>query len=157
MSLKWHWPFAKGYERWRNQTLIFATSLLTNNGDEGQNLSSLHTCKQFTHTLSVAYFAAPSMEGKHTQQCTSTSGRSWRHRSYTEGYPGGLREVHSVYCCCRGVQWRGRQSQVRYDNYQDWGRRYVLHTVCNDVTSEGNPHAFAIAVQTFVAWYNGVS
>ena len=88
------------------------------------------------------------MEGKYTQQYTSTSGWSRRHGTNSEGYPGGLREVHSVYCCCSGVQWRGRQSKVRYYNCQDRGRRYVLHTACiADLTQ------FTSTVQTFaVRW-----
>ena len=95
---------------------------------------------------------APSMEGKYTQQYTSTSGWSRRHGTNSEGYPGGLREVYSVYCCCSGIQWRGRQSKVRYDNCQDWGRRYVLHTVCiADLTQ------FTSTVQTFAVLCDGVS
>lgn len=96
----------------QKQTSIFTSSLLTTSGFvvvEPKRVNNILMHYLFCGT-------APGMEGKHTQQCTSTSGGSWRHRTNSEGYPGGLREVHSVYGCCGGLQWRGRQSQVRYDN-----------------------------------------
>jgi len=123
-------------------------NIFTNSDDKGLKLfmTSLHTNVWTIYLYIICCIfcgTAPSMEGKHAQQYTSTSGWSWRHGTNSEGYSGGLREFHSVYCCCSSIQWCGRQPQVRYDNCQDRRRRYVLHTVCYDLTQ------FTSAKQTF--------